>query len=232
MHGSYRETEVVQVQPRRSSLKVCSISKPACRHLVLRHHYSGRVPGIKYCWGLQEGSKIVGCVVFSVPASYTLCNGVCGPDFRACVLELSRLVVLTKRKNAASFLVGRSLRLLPDAVVVSYADCNEHIGHVGYVYQATNWLYTGCGNAEPLWIDPRDGSVVSYTRRHIDEKALRIGLNWRDLEKKKQLGKHRYVTFTGSRRFRKLGVAALRYGILPYPKGPTARHNGCVMPVA
>ena len=214
------------------ALRVVEISKTACRYLVLRHHYSGRVPGIKYCWGLLRGAKIVGCVVFSIPASYTLCNGVCGPGYREYVLELSRLVILTRQKNAASFLVGRSLRLLPNAIVVSYADCNEHVGHVGYVYQATNWLYTGHGNAEPIWINPRDGTIVSYTRRHIDKKASRVGLDWTELKKQKQLGKHRYVTFTGNRRFRKECRAALCYRVLPYPKGPTRRHSGCVMPIA
>ena len=141
------------------------------------------------------------------------------------VIELSRLVILTKRKNAASLLIGRSLQLLPPSIVVSYADRNEHVGHVGYVYQATNWIYTGAGNAEPIWVDPRDGSVVSYTRRHIDEKAARIGLDWKDLEKQKQLGKHRYVFFTGDRRFREKCRKELRYLVKPYPKGGTQRHE-------
>lgn len=208
---------------------ICKVNKGICRALVEKHHYAHkweqkRLPGIKYCWGLIEKRRVVGCVLYSIPASYTLCKGVCGPEFKAYVLELSRLVITTETKNAASFLIGQSLRLLPDAVVVSYADCNSHVGHVGYVYQATNWLYTGQGNAEPVWIDPRNGSIVSYTRRHIDVKAKAIGLEWTDLERRKQVGKHRYVTFTGNRRFKKRAGAALRYEVLPYPKGETRRH--------
>lgn len=206
-------------------LSVCSITKKECEQLVLHHHYSKRMPGVKYCWGLLEYGKIVGCVVYSQPASYTLCKGVCGPEYKEYVIELARLVILTKRENAASFLIGGSLRLLPDSVVVSYADCNAHVGHVGYVYQATNWLYTGHGNAEPLWIDPRDGKIVSYTRRHIDVKARQIGLEWTDLTKQKQLGKHRYVYFAGGKKFRREARENLRYKILPYPKGDTRRHR-------
>ena len=192
--------------------------------MVKKHHYSRRVVGAAACYGLIEDGELRGCCVLSIPASYTLCRGVCGPDYKSHVLELSRLVVITKAKNAASRLIGGSLRKLGDHIVVSYADCNEHVGHVGYVYQATNWIYTGRGNAEPKWVHPTTGEVVSYTRRHIDDKAERLGLNWKDLIKVPQLGKHRYVTFTGSREFKQSAKNELRYSVLSYPKGDTKRH--------
>ena len=211
--------------PKPPRFAVESINKDVCREMVLRFHYSGRMPGIKHCWGLTFGNDLVGCVVYSIPASYTLCQGVCGPAMTDKVIELSRLVIITGRNNAASFLIGHSLRLLPPLVVVSYADANEHVGHVGYVYQATNWLYTGRGNAEPAWLHPVTGEVVSFTRRHIDQKALQLGLNWKDLIQQKQVGKHRYVTFTGDRRFKRAARESLRYVVLPYPKGNTQRHE-------
>ena len=97
------------------------ITKKTARKMVLNHHYSGRVPGISHCFGLLSGNWIAGCVVYSIPASYTLCKGVCGPDLSKRVLELSRLVILTPQRNAASFLIGQSLQQkLPDSVVVSY----------------------------------------------------------------------------------------------------------------
>ena len=216
------------------SMQIYPVSKRLCRLLVLKHHYSGRVPGIKFCWGLLEGNKIVGCVIYSIPASYTLCKGVCGLEYSKQVLEFSRLVVTTSRKNAASFLIGNSLQELGrqgDWVVVSYADCNNPIGHIGYVYQATNWLYTGQGNAEPVWIHPDTGQVISYTRRHIDQKAKELGLGWSELVRRKRVGKHRYVIFVGNRRFKRRAQKALRYEVLPYPKGQTQRHSGCVIPV-
>lgn len=191
----------------------------------MQHHYSRRKVGAKKCFGLLEHGSLVGCCVYSIPASYTLCNGLCGPQFRQYVLELSRLVITTEHKNAASFLVGNTLTRLTDRIVVSYADCNDHVGHVGYVYQATNWLYTGQGNAEPKWVHPKTGEVISYTRRWIDKKAEKLGLDWRELVRVKQAGKHRYVTFVGSRRFKKNAREHLKYPILPYPKGETKRHD-------
>ena len=192
--------------------------------MVLSNHYSGRCPGIAYTHGLYDDGNLVGCVIYSTPASGTLCRGVCGADYSNYVVELSRLVVTTTVPNAASILVGRSLSMLPDHIVVSYADCNEYIGHVGYVYQATNWLYTGHGSAEPMWVHPVTKTVVSYTRRHIDKKAENLGLNWKELIKIPQVGKHRYVYFTGNKRFVKVAKKYLKYPILPYPKGETKRH--------
>jgi hypothetical protein len=145
-------------------LTVKAITPKCARDFITKFHYSARdgtdrkIPGIRYCWGLLEGPKerLVGVVTYSNPVSYTLCRGVCGPHYRKDVLDLSRLVVSTPAKNAASRLIGASLRLLAkirNAIVVSYADCNDHVGHVGYVYQACNFLYTGQGAVVPTYID-------------------------------------------------------------------------------
>lgn len=232
--------------------EVQEIDKDTTKAMVLEHHYSGRCPGIKYTYGLFEAGRLVGCVVYSVPASYTLCQGVCGLsdpetgiEFQKLVIELSRLVILTRSHNAASYLVGTSLRLLPDHVVVSYADCNDHVGHVGYVYQATNWLYTGQGNAEPVYVLECDhpngmkaGTPVAYTRRHIDKKARDLGFDWAHnastgpgLVRRPTVGKHRYVYFTGTKKFRAVARKCLKYRVHPYPKGDTRRHAGSVMQV-
>ncbi len=213
------------------NLVVSDIEKQVCRDFVSDNHYSGKCPGIKFAFGLYDSGNLVGCIVFSIPASYTLCKGVCGEDFKGNVLELSRLAITTKIKNAASFLIGNALKLLPNSIVVSYADCNSHVSHIGYVYQATNWIYTGQGSAEPLWLHPVSGEVISYTRRHIDTKALKYGLNQSDLIRKKQIGKHRYVTFCGSRNFVSSVRCKLKYSVLPYPKGITTRHDSIALKV-
>lgn len=199
-----------------------------CTDYVLNHHYARRAVGARRAFGLFLDGEMAGCVLYSQPASYTLCKGVCGEPYKAKVLELSRLVIPVPVENGASQLIGKSLKRLGDGVVVSYADPNSHVGHVGYVYQATNWLYTGKSTAEPAWVHPSTGKIISYTRRHIDAKAAGMGLDWRDLEKRKQSGKHRYVTFTGSRKFKKEARLALKYEVQPYPKGVTRRHVAAV----
>lgn len=206
------------------SKSVDSITSEKAMRLVEEYHYSNRRVGSKFSFGLFIDGELCGCCVFSIPASYTLCRGVCGIEYSSQVLELSRLVVTTDEKNAASFLIASSLKQIGNWIVVSYADCNSHVGHVGYVYQATNWIYTGKGTAEPKWINASTGEVVSYTRRHIDVKAKAIGMDWRDLQQEKQAGKHRYVTFCGDRRFRTTARKSLKYRPEPYPKGDTCRH--------
>lgn len=205
-------------------MDVVKIDSKRAMAMVMSHHYTQRKVGSKCSFGLCVDGEIAGVCVYSVPASYTLCKGVCGEDFKNYVLELSRLVITTDRKNAASFLIGNSLKMLGDAVVVSYAD-SSHAGHIGYVYQATNWIYTGRGNAEPMWHHPVTGDIVSFTRRHIDKKAEALGLHWKQLIKVPQLGKHRYVTFTGGRSFKQSAKSALKYPVMPYPKGETMRHH-------
>jgi hypothetical protein len=229
-HPTGRFRTMPTTTPTAPPLTVRDIASLDARRFILAHHYSHQdgtarsVPGIRHCWSLWERERLVGVVTFSNPVSYTLCRGVCGPHYRKDVLELSRLVVTTPAKNAASFLIGASLRLLArirNAIVVSYADCNDHVGHVGYVYQACNFTYTGNGSIVPTYVDMLTGETVAHTRRHIDVKARRHG----PLKSRPQRGKHRYVTFVGDRRFKRQARSALRYPVLPFPKGPSRRHD-------
>lgn len=190
---------------------------------MMKRHYARRKVGAKQAFGLFDDDVLVGCVLFSQPASYTLCTSVCGPEFKPYVIELSRLSVPRRSPNAASYLVGRALRLLGDYIVVSYADAG--VGHVGSVYQATNWIYTGRSSSTYHYYDPRTQSLIARTRRHIDTKAERIGLTESLLTKVRQPAKHRYVTFAGNRRFTKRARAALRYSVSDYPKGKSKRHR-------
>jgi len=109
------------------------------------------------------------------------------------------------------------LKTAGDWVLVSYAD--PHQDHVGYVYQSSNWRYTGRSTAEPAWLHPETGELVSNTRRHIDRKAKAIGLKWTDLVKDPRPGKHRYVSFAGTKPMVKKMKADLLYESMPYPKG-------------
>jgi hypothetical protein len=66
-------------------------------------------------------------------------------DFRE-VLSLSRLVIVPDvPKNAASFLIGKSIHLIRKdgrfCCLLTYADTSQ--GHDGGIYRATNWEYMG-----------------------------------------------------------------------------------------
>ena len=97
--------------------------------------------------------------------------------------------------------------------LVSYADPSQ--GHIGIIYQATNWIYTGLSNAVPLY-DLGDG-VARHSRSlshafgsHSIKHFARHGV---DLKTVPQASKHRYVYFLDSSCRHRLNVP-----MLPYPK--------------
>ena len=118
-------------------------------------------------------------------------------------LELNRVVLVNNRPNEASLLVARSIALLPKPkVLVSYADTAHD--HVGYVYQATNWLYTGATK-------PRtDIATVNgkHPRHHAGDRTKRVYRS----------AKHRYVYMHGNKKDKRLLTKCLRYGTEAYPK--------------
>lgn len=73
------------------------------------------------------------------------------------VLCLSRLVVAPDvPSNGASFLLGRSMRLIDRErwpVLLTYADTAQ--GHTGAIYKATNWECLGPSPAGDVWVDNR-----------------------------------------------------------------------------
>lgn len=170
---------------------------------------------MQYAFGLFDSGVLCGVVTYGQLASPAPARGVCGEEWQVRVVELNRLCVDHGNKNSASMLVGRSLRLLPTPMVVmSYADTAQ--GHVGYIYQATNWIYTGLSTKSK---DPIVEGAEGAHNRHNHERSGKV-IGYIDRPRK-----HRYVYFCGNRRERKEMRRALRYEEQPYPKGETKRYD-------
>ena len=105
-------------------MRVERISYNETKQFILDIHYARRMPCIQYAFGLFKNDKLIGCVTYGQPASPSLCKGIAGEENRKHVLELNRLALLPGcEKNSASFLVSKSLKMLPHyTFVVSYAD--------------------------------------------------------------------------------------------------------------
>lgn len=186
--------------------------------LIFNVHYAKRKPSITHAFGLFENGNLVGVVTYGTPASSTLLKGVCGNEWADNVLELNRLVLLNNKKNEASKLVANSLRLLPKPkIIVSYADTKQQ--HVGIVYQATNFIYTGLSSK---FFDP-----VVKGLEHQHHATYAHGLSNKQLIDKygaenvyfiERSRKHRYIKFIGSKKDREQMMRSLRYPVLPYPK--------------
>jgi hypothetical protein len=197
--------------------KVTSVEPYQTHEWLLKKHYAKRVPSISYAFGLYEGSILIGVMTIGKPASPSLCDGVCGKEFTKYVYELNRLCVQDGlEKNVLSYFVSSCLKMIKDdLIIVSYAD--KLMGHNGYIYQATNWIYTGA-TKERTDIGQEDGTHSRHYDKAMDKNANR----------KFRSSKHRYIFFVGKKRnvFKK----ALKYEKQPYPKGVNERYDASYKP--
>jgi hypothetical protein len=203
---------VIQIQPKETY------------QWLLEKHYAKRIPQIMYAFGLYVDNTLKGVVTYGIPASPALCMGICGKEYSDKVLELNRLCLLENNKNESSFLVSNSIKLLPKpTIVVSYADTSQ--GHVGYVYQATNFVYTGLSAQRVDW------TIKGMEHKH--SKTISDGMTLESIKEKygddfyytERSRKHRYIFFHGSKTDKKVMRKLLKYNIEPYPKGDSQKYD-------
>jgi len=195
---------------------------------LLQRHYAKRMCPISFAFGLYEQTVLIGVVTYGVPASSPLRAGICGDKWKSSVLELNRLCC-ENSKNNASTLVGQSLRMLPKPnIVVSYADTEQ--GHVGFVYQATNFIYTGLSAKRTDWRirgkEHLHGATIADESRGQKNRAQWMRDKYGDdfyLQERSR--KHRYVYFCGNKSQVKQMKADLMYKQEPYPKGDSKRYS-------
>lgn len=181
---------------------VRAISYEDTKEFILTKHYAQRMPSVSYSFGLFEGEDLRGVLTIGKPASHSLCIGILGKEHSEQVYELNRLITDDGlEENSLSFFVGRALRTLKqeDLVIVSYADTG--MNHSGYIYQATNFIYTGATKGRTDKYTPTNKHSRHYNN---DDNHLR----------KVRTSKHRYVFFTKNKKL----ADKLNYPIQPYPK--------------
>ena len=188
---------------------------------VIENHYLHRKCPCSHAFGLFENQsgKLVGVITYGVSCSSTLLKGICGEDEMHNVYELNRLWVSDDvPKNGESFLIANTINLLDKEIIVSFADSSQK--HVGYVYQATNFLY--CGLSAKF----RDPKVKGFENQHHATYAH--GMTMKQVIEKygaenvyyvDRPRKHRYIYFNCDKRRKKVLLGKLKYKVLPYPKG-------------
>lgn len=200
-------------------MRVLQIKPEETYEWILKKHYAKRLPSISWAFGLFADGVLEGVVTFGKPASPSLCSGVLGGEYENIVYELNRLVINEGQpKNTLSYFVGKALKLLPKPLcIVSYADSAQN--HHGYIYQATNWLYTGA-TKERTDIGLADNSHSRHYDKNLDYKTNR----------KFRSSKHRYIYFVAGKKQKALLQRELKYKIEPYPKGENKRYNADYKP--
>jgi hypothetical protein len=203
--------------PALHSFQVQPIPILMARRLLEREHYLHSLPGgTKLSFGVFLGSRLVGALTLGVGPlnAFSLIDGATSDD----CLTLTRLWLSDSLpQNSESRFLGVVLRSLKRHTRVkflaSYADPAQ--GHLGTIYQATGWLYTGLSQATPLY-DVGDGktrhsrSLSHAFGTHSVEHFSRHGIQ---VKLAPQQAKHRYVYFLDPGWREQLQVP-----VLPYPK--------------
>ncbi len=216
-------------------MKVIPIKKKECTEWFLQKHYAKRMPSLSVAFGLYVEDVLSGVCSFGKPMSHTLVKGAFNGLYEDCFLELNRLVVNDGLpSNTLSFFVSRCLKQLAKPhVIVSYADTSQN--HSGYIYQATNWLYTGLSSKfsdyaveglEHLHHASIGDSVGRYDKTKGIDKHTLLKQKYGDrLYLKERPRKHRYFYLLGTKKEKKVMMKNLSYEILPYPKGENKRYD-------
>ena len=204
-----------------NQIKILGIKSEETYDILKNMHYAKRIPNIMFCYGLYENKNLEGIVTYGIPVSRGLCVGVCGEKFSNDVIELNRLFLLHNKKNQASKLVAESLKLLPKPkIVVSYAD--RSMNHNGYIYQATNFIYTGLSAQRKEW---RIKDSNKHSRTLTAQHTLKEMQNSKDFIFVDRPRKHRYLYFVGSKKQKKEYLKNLKYPIQNYPKGQNDKYT-------
>lgn len=200
------------------TLRLDFCSHEAAKHAVLRWHYSRVMPAAKLVRvGVWEDGRFVGAILYGSGANRHLSRPFGLRTTEAC--ELVRVALAPGRKHPTSRCLAFSLKMLrrqsPGVqLVVSYADSKE--GHLGIIYQATNFVYLGASTQPYLKVrgkieHPRSlydrygrgGQQIGWLRQHVDPNAERVEMP----------AKHKYVYVFSKPLRRQLEATAQ-----PYPK--------------
>ena len=212
----------------KDDFKVDTIPSNQVKEWLKKKHYAKRMPmAVEHSFGIYRDSILQGVCVYG-PSSPTVPLTLFGEHGKHKVRELTRLVVNEGlERGVLSFFVSQSLKLLPRPMcLVSFAD--KALGHHGYIYQATNWLYTGEGGGTTNVYDSNGKPVHNLTigdgceREHLTRSQYLKKYNMRE---EKAEPKYRYVYFLGSKAEVKQMKKDLKLPFLPYPKGDNDRYD-------
>jgi hypothetical protein len=127
-------------------------SHKAIKYACLNFHYAKTIPINTFGYSVfNDNNEWCGVVLYGTGASpqigkqYNLSQGQ--------VLEFVRMALNGKQDQPVSKIMSLSLKLITKKIplcklVVSYADQEQ--GHIGTIYQASNWIYLGEVKSPPI----------------------------------------------------------------------------------
>jgi len=161
------------------SLFLKPIDKQVAAKMIIKNHYSHAWTSCRYALGVfskgddhqwygTSEDELLGVIVYGFPVGRHVATNISPLVTKDNVLELTRLWIKDSTpKNTESYVISLSFDWLRQndkdiKVLVSYADPSA--GHLGKIYQATNWLFqiTTCNedvlysmDEKQTWMHPR-----------------------------------------------------------------------------
>jgi hypothetical protein len=208
------------------NLQVTPIPQSDAKNLLVSNHYLHSFPGgTKLSFGIFYQSILKGAITLGVGPflGYGLVDRATPED---CIILTRLWLADNLPRNSESRVIGILLRSLQKETslkfVLAYSD--PAAGHLGTIYQATNWVYTGLSSATPLY-DIGDG-ILHHSRSlahglgtHSIRYLTSQGINVKTVP---QMAKHRYIYFLDQSWRSRLMVP-----VLSYPKKRSDINGSC-----
>jgi len=192
------------------------------KEFIVKNHYSHTISSsIKASIGFFYNNKLVTAIVYGHPIGINVGSWLQVPE--GSYAELIRVFSVDELpKNTESYCLAKSFEFLkknkPELkYLISYADPTQ--GHVGYIYQATNWYYVGkqIGMDRIFKIDGkqvhRRTANAAYGTSSVKKLSELLGKRF---EVSITYPKHIYLMCLGSRKEKKEWYNKFKQ--LPYPK--------------
>ena len=225
----------------KSKITIREISKKIAKDMIIKNHYSHKWTSCRYALGIfyetdnqhaffdEKEEKLAGVAIYGYPVGRLTAGSISDylkPDE---VLELTRLFIFDDYgKNTESVVLSKTFNWLKQyakdiKVLVSYSDPEQ--GHLGIIYQATNWIYQGNSirlmknygiklSKDGDWMHSRTVSAT-YGSHNVEHLKKKIGHTfWR----KEEPEKHRYVYLLCNKKDKKKIMDTIKHPPLPYPK--------------
>jgi hypothetical protein len=200
----------------------------ACKHW----HYTGVMPNAQAKIGVWEDDKFIGVVLFGIGAGNSTNGKKYGLARQGEVAELVR-VALREHRTPVSRIVKIAVKMMAKSnpgirLVISFAD-EMGQGHLGTIYQAGNWIYSGTFEG--------DGGFLVHGKimhsKTVHSRGWKQQVEWlrQNIDphtKKMPTRKHRYLMPLDAAMRKRIAPLAK-----PYPKrakqamaGPPAQRRG------
>lgn len=218
------DVENETIMPRVADMEVHPVGTRDVQEFARRYHYTATGGNASWRWGLWHGATLLGIVAYNLPTRET-CESVFGPEHFDKVWHMGRLALADDApRNSESRLISGSLKAIKESHpstwgVLTYAATD--VGHIGYVYQATNALYTGTGGDSHYFTDQSGKRRSTYLGGKGVGRVRAAEMGWTRHEGGV---KHRYLYVLGSKSQRKERMRLLRLPSLPYPKAIANAH--------